>query len=525
MTDKTPQDKAENPVNTPTTFAGTTNTAREGEPKSRALPQVDELKARFQAGSIPLQTDFADLIDMANIGRQAVGDEARGFGLTKDNKNRLYFDPSKIAYLNYDLSPSKKNEQITLNDIYSGVIKNHKKVALLALNDQIGPISATKTQVGNSTTYTVGAVKIDSNGVRSYQSVNIIADKSIGKGSGLLPFEYVQNTSADYSFWYRFTLDTSVEDFSNCTLVIDPLTLFVKHITDFSTLPLDGEIISLLNVSFIYHGVIIGDGLQKDNTKISAKVDVSKGLQVNSSGIGVYSGNGIAVNSSGVNVKLAKGSHTNSDEGQGENGTTDGNAGGLVLSSTGLSVDAGDGIQINTRGVSIKLATNSGLSADETNGLRVVPEQQFQRGMIIMFSGTSAPSGWVLCDGNNGTPDLRNKFIKAASGFSTSAGGSNTVGFTPKGTVSVDNHTLTINEMPNHSHEILKRFDDIYGSGLYYPSMGLTSKDSTASDFIASNLSYSGGGKGHNHTASFKGETSSIKIEPEFFSLAFIMKL
>jgi hypothetical protein len=37
-------------------------------------------------------------------------------------------------------------------------------------------------------------------------------------------------------------------------------------------------------------------------------------------------------------------------------------------------------------------------------------------GVIWMWSGTIAtrPSGWYLCDGSNGTPDLRNKFIIAA---------------------------------------------------------------------------------------------------------------
>lgn len=37
-------------------------------------------------------------------------------------------------------------------------------------------------------------------------------------------------------------------------------------------------------------------------------------------------------------------------------------------------------------------------------------------GGIIMWSGTVAtiPSGWHLCDGTNGTPDLRNRFIVCA---------------------------------------------------------------------------------------------------------------
>jgi len=37
-------------------------------------------------------------------------------------------------------------------------------------------------------------------------------------------------------------------------------------------------------------------------------------------------------------------------------------------------------------------------------------------GMIMLWSGsvTTIPTGWTLCDGNNGTPDLRNKFIVGA---------------------------------------------------------------------------------------------------------------
>ena len=36
--------------------------------------------------------------------------------------------------------------------------------------------------------------------------------------------------------------------------------------------------------------------------------------------------------------------------------------------------------------------------------------------MIIMWNSTvaSIPTGWVLCDGNNNTPDLRNRFVVGA---------------------------------------------------------------------------------------------------------------
>ena len=38
-------------------------------------------------------------------------------------------------------------------------------------------------------------------------------------------------------------------------------------------------------------------------------------------------------------------------------------------------------------------------------------------GVIAMWHGalTDIPSGWVLCDGTNSTPDLRDKFVRGAA--------------------------------------------------------------------------------------------------------------
>lgn len=64
-------------------------------------------------------------------------------------------------------------------------------------------------------------------------------------------------------------------------------------------------------------------------------------------------------------------------------------------------------------------------------------------GIIAMWSGSSdaIPSGWLLCDGSNGTPDLRNRFIVGAgSNYSVgNTGGSDSV-------------TLTTAQMPSHAH-------------------------------------------------------------------------
>ncbi len=42
---------------------------------------------------------------------------------------------------------------------------------------------------------------------------------------------------------------------------------------------------------------------------------------------------------------------------------------------------------------------------------------KWKRGFILAWSGSIAtiPAGWALCDGNNGTQDLRDKFIVGAS--------------------------------------------------------------------------------------------------------------
>lgn len=42
-----------------------------------------------------------------------------------------------------------------------------------------------------------------------------------------------------------------------------------------------------------------------------------------------------------------------------------------------------------------------------TSGQNSLPKT----GDIIPFAGTTAPTGWAICDGTNGTPDLRGKFV------------------------------------------------------------------------------------------------------------------
>lgn len=443
MTDKALKNKADIPVNTPTAPAGTTNTARDS--KSRALPQADALKERFKAGSIPLQTDFADLIDLANIGRQAVG------GADGQTGPANGFTVSSAGLL--QLKPS------------DGITVDGSGVGLKLKND--------------TTLY-------------SYS-----APLELREGGKFLGID----------------MGDGIECRSN--------GISVKT----------------------------GDGIQLAGDSVTVKA--ASGITVGSSGVDVKAGNGIAVTSSGVNIKLASGTLGNGGGGQGPDGATSGSSGGLSLTPSGLSVDAGQGIQINAGGVSIKLAENSGLSADEKNGLKIVPEQQFQKGMVMMFAGTATeiPKGWALCDGSPGTPNLIDRFIlgskPADSGKFNSAtltGSENTKVYSTEsssetvfGTISIENTTLGVNQIPSHYHiggmPYYNASHNNYGRVVVGGDISIN--DTNDSFFITDSAplgpytSGTGGGEGHTHTGTLSTTAHKHKTDviPPYYTLAFIIKL
>jgi microcystin-dependent protein len=88
----------------------------------------------------------------------------------------------------------------------------------------------------------------------------------------------------------------------------------------------------------------------------------------------------------------------------------------------------------------IEEASFSGFNNSLDHGL--VP-----KGGIIMWSGSTVPTGWALCNGANGTPNLSGRFIV---GINTSDADYNLIGKTG------GQHTLTLttNELPKHNHTI-----------------------------------------------------------------------
>lgn len=178
----------------------------------------------------------------------------------------------------------------------------------------------------------------------------------------------------------------------------------------------------------------------------------------------------------------------------------------------------------------------------------------FPSGMIMMWYGllASIPSGWVVCDGTNGTPDLRDRVpIGAGSTYALNdSGGSATAsgntgsggGHTPTG--AVDSHVLTEAELPEHRHFVSSNAA-YSGSGdqnvsasnqLYRSTDGGPGGDTqyilrgTATDASVGRSSAVGSGSGHSHgltmdaVAAHTHSLSSINTLPPYRAVYFIMK-
>ena len=146
-------------------------------------------------------------------------------------------------------------------------------------------------------------------------------------------------------------------------------------------------------------------------------------------------------------------------------------------------------------------------------------------GLICMWSGSSSniPNGWALCNGNNNTPDLRDKFVLGA-------GKNYSVGVTG-GEKEV---ILTIAQIPSHNHDISNHSHKIenytfQGSGGWSAQGIVLNRIAQAGG--SSNRWYSVGDNvragsiiGKSDSSS-TGEGNSHNNMPPYYALCFIMKL
>ena len=153
-----------------------------------------------------------------------------------------------------------------------------------------------------------------------------------------------------------------------------------------------------------------------------------------------------------------------------------------------------------TAGASGQVLLSAGGSATPTWG------NAFVAGMIMLWSGSSAtiPSGWLLCDGSNSTPDLRNRFVVGAtSTYAVGATGGSADAI-------VVSHTHTITD-PGHSHsyQLASTLSPQSGSATNCLTLTIPSTTGTASTGISIN------------TTGSSGTNANL---PPYYALCYIMK-
>lgn len=190
---------------------------------------------------------------------------------------------------------------------------------------------------------------------------------------------------------------------------------------------------------------------------------------------------------------------------------------------SGKYADLPDKPTIPSKASDVNAASQADFDAHKADDVHV------PSGLISMWSGnvSAIPSGWNLCDGANGTPDLRNRFI-------VGAGGSYNTGDTG----GVESVTLSTSELPEHSHGSgslststdgyhshkvtidkyagddvgVKREDGGFVKPLWGRDKDLTTTNTGShSHSITGTTSTTGGGEPHEN-------------RPPYYALAFIMK-
>ncbi len=197
----------------------------------------------------------------------------------------------------------------------------------------------------------------------------------------------------------------------------------------------------------------------------------------------------------------------------------------LSSAVTSLSFDSGS----NT----LRVVSNSGTTqAVALRGVATVPA-----GTISMFNGSVAPSGWSLCDGSNGTPDLRNRFVYGWGAEAVRTYGGQTAYNTNTGgqhghNVYINQTTLSESQMASHSHTPAGGYQGWPDKGYIVDSGVGFEYLTTWPDFAPRGnqraMSYNGGYDSHYHggySSYDNGHFHSVNVVPPYYRIAFIMKL
>lgn len=220
-----------------------------------------------------------------------------------------------------------------------------------------------------------------------------------------------------------------------------------------------------------------------------------------------------------------------------------------ALSTTGIVSRTGAGtaaVRTITAGAGISITNGDGVSGNPTISATgaTIPS-----GAILIWSGSAAsiPSGWVICDGLNSTPDLRDRFVVGAGNtYAVGAtGGQNAITDIPAhthgvGTLSnasdgAHTHNGTTSNTGAHQHN-----SDPYSTNQAASSNNVsytTATSSASGNAGNSALTSSAGAHSHTfttdsagaHTHAISGSTAStgsasVDVRPLYYALCYIMK-
>ena len=154
-------------------------------------------------------------------------------------------------------------------------------------------------------------------------------------------------------------------------------------------------------------------------------------------------------------------------------------------------------------------------------GVQATSGATIPAGLISMWSGSigSIPSGWYLCDGSNGTPNLTDRFvIGAGSTYAVNGTGGATTVSLASTNLPAHTHTATVTD-PGHTHTTSNTLA-AYNTQTLAGGPSTTWNPASATINSATtgiSVSVSGGGSGG-------ASGTAFSILPTYYALAFIQK-
>lgn len=188
----------------------------------------------------------------------------------------------------------------------------------------------------------------------------------------------------------------------------------------------------------------------------------------------------------------------------------------------------------------IEMRINRAVLHDIQAGIPVPVEEEPEpvvgvlAGMIVMWSGAASaiPAGWALCDGTNGTPDLRSKFVIGAGAvgapYQVAAQGGAAGGTTGEG--GSHTHSGSTDTQGAHAHGGNTGGRTLSEAGLVHLQVYAPGTQHGAfSGSAGASHSHAIGSDGqHQHSISIgyaSSHTHSFSALPPYYALCFIMKV